>query len=115
MPFPGTTTMCTSPLYQRFAFFLALLLAQVAGPVACSAKDKPVAQTSQVAMSDGVKLATDVYLPAAGKAPYPAILVRTPYGKSVGQGMAGNLCPLGYALVVQDMRGRFASEGQPAI
>jgi putative CocE/NonD family hydrolase len=30
-------------------------------------------------------------------------------------GLAGNLGALGYALVVQDMRGRFASEGHPAI
>jgi predicted acyl esterase len=66
-------------------------------------------------MSDGVKLATDVYLPARAKPPYPAILLRTPYGKGVGKGLAANLCPLGYALVAQDLRGRFDSQGKPAI
>ena len=72
-------------------------------------------QTQLVPMSDGVKLATDVYLPAEGSPPYPAILIRTPYGKSAGQGLAAGLCPQGYALVAQDMRGRFDSEGHPAI
>jgi predicted acyl esterase len=66
-------------------------------------------------MSDGVKLATDVFLPAKGHLRHPAILIRTPYGKGAGTGLAGILCPQGYAVVVQDMRGRFASEGHPAI
>lgn len=71
--------------------------------------------THRVAMSDGVRLATDVHLPAKGKPPYPAILIRTPYGRSAGKGIADALCPQGYAVVAQDMRGRFDSEGQPAI
>jgi predicted acyl esterase len=92
---------------------LALLLAGLAG---CRAQTAAVpAQTEMVAMSDGVKLATDVYLPTKGKPPYPVILIRTPYNKGVGMGLAGNLGALGYALVVQDMRGRFASEGHHAI
>lgn len=41
----------------------------------------------------------------------PLILTRTPYGKS-GSGNGGNLFPvLGYAYAVQDMRGRYSSEG----
>jgi predicted acyl esterase len=70
---------------------------------------------ARVAMADGVQLATDVYLPATGKPPYPAILLRTPYNKTSGQGIANGLCARGYAVVVQDMRGRFASEGKAAI
>jgi len=66
-------------------------------------------QTFQVPMSDGVKLATDVYLPSKQGA-FPVILVRTPYSKI-------NMMPLdqvrrGYAVVAQDMRGRFESEGE---
>jgi predicted acyl esterase len=95
------------------AFVLVLLLAELTGPSGCRAQVAP--QTTMVPMSDGVKLATDVYLPAKGKPPYPTVLVRTPYGKAVGKGMAPNLGPQAYALVVQDMRGRFASEGKPAI
>lgn len=72
-------------------------------------------QTTMVPMSDGVKLATDVYLPAGRQPPFATILIRTPYDKNAGQGIAKAVGPLGYALVAQDVRGRFASEGHPAI
>ena len=95
---------------------VTVLLAQLAGLSRCRAQTAPVApRTEMVAMLDGVKLATDVFLPAKGNTHHPAILIRTPYGKGVGADLAGMLCPQGYAVVVQDMRGRFASEGHPAI
>ena len=75
----------------------------------------PAVETFMVEMPDGVKLATDVYLPANddGTEPrYPAILLRTPYGKQQGKGIASQLCPHGYIFVAQDMRGRFTSEGR---
>lgn len=68
-----------------------------------------------VSMGDGVRLATDVYLPDKGGPPYPAILIRTPYGKDAVRALVGKFRPPGYALVAQDMRGRFASEGHHAI
>jgi putative CocE/NonD family hydrolase len=65
-----------------------------------------------VAMRDGVKLATDVYLPR-GDGPFPAVFVRTPYGKTDrGMPAVGGFLPRGMAVVVQDMRGRFDSEGE---
>jgi predicted acyl esterase len=70
---------------------------------------KPV-QTVMVPMRDGVKLATDIYLPD-GKGPWPAILFRTPYGKGTAQGQAMMANQRGYAFVSQDIRGRFGSEG----
>lgn len=69
--------------------------------------------THMVAMRDNVKLATDVYL-SETPGQWPAILVRTPYGKELGsQELLGVaiLVSQGYAVIVQDMRGRFASEG----
>lgn len=68
--------------------------------------------TIMVAMRDDAKLSTLVYLPE-GNAPYPAILIRTPYGKKLmAYGPANKFLPAGYALVVQDTRGRFDSEGE---
>ncbi len=69
--------------------------------------------TSLVAMRDGVKLATDVYLPAkvAENAKIPAILIRTPYGKGGGVETWIGFVKRGYALVIQDVRGREDSEG----
>lgn len=78
-------------------------------------KQVPKATTHMVAMRDGVKLATDVYLPGEGTDKYPVIVMRTPYNKNGGAGAAANATRRGYALVSQDMRGRFKSEGHHAI
>lgn len=97
----------------RWCTFLAVLLAVPAAWLAAAVwLAKP--QTEMVAMSDGVRLATDVYLPQ-GTPPFPTILIRTPYNKDPNQAIATNVTLLGYAVVVQDMRGRFASEGHHAI
>jgi putative CocE/NonD family hydrolase len=76
---------------------------------------QPAARTRMVAMSDGVKLATDVYLPEKGEPPFPTMLIRTPYNKNGNRATAATVARFGYALVVQDMRGRFASEDHHAI
>jgi putative CocE/NonD family hydrolase len=68
-----------------------------------------------VPMRDGARLATDVYRPD-GASPVPVLLARTPYGKDGVAAGAERLDILravqaGYAVVVQDVRGRYASEG----
>lgn len=67
-------------------------------------------QTEMVPMRDGVRLATDIYLPE-GAGPWPVILARTPYNKVMGAGIGADGAKRGYTVVVQDCRGRFASEG----
>ena len=68
-----------------------------------------------VPMRDGVRLATDVYLPAkqgkpiAGK--LPTILERRPYNKDGCRGSGRYFAARGYAFVGQDTRGRYKSEG----
>ena len=68
-----------------------------------------------VAMRDGTILATDVYLPVGedGTGAWPTLLVRTPYDRTAPdrEAEASWFCQRGYAVVVQDCRGRFASEG----
>ncbi len=71
----------------------------------------------RVPMRDGVGLSTNVFLPeTAGR--HPTLLLRTPYGKGFNL-ITGYRVFLdrGFALVVQDVRGRYASEGvfQPPI
>ena len=69
--------------------------------------------TVMVKMRDGVKLATDVYLPKTKKGPWPVLLIRTPYNK---KNQKPGIYPLsGIAVVIQDMRGRYASEGTDMI
>jgi predicted acyl esterase len=85
---------------------------------ACVAQQRPTPTpvTHMVAMRDGVKLATDVYLPGDGTGKYPAVVVRTPYSKSQGgASMAAAATRRGYAFVIQDLRGRSKSEGHHAI
>jgi uncharacterized protein len=64
-------------------------------------------------MRDGVTLYGDVYLP---KLPgrYPAIIVRTPYGVQRDGAHASliRFAQMGYAAVMQDVRGRYESEGK---
>jgi hypothetical protein len=67
--------------------------------------------TYQVKMRDGVSLSTDVFLPA-GEGPFPAVVFRTPYDRLLEQlPEARAYLEAGVALVTQDMRGRFESEG----
>lgn len=68
-------------------------------------------RTEKIAMRDGVKLATDIYLPA-GPGPFPVILARTPYNRQKHNEGAQNWARAGFAFVNQDMRGRFESEGE---
>jgi len=64
----------------------------------------------KVPAEDGVELATDVYLPD-GPGPFPAVVVRTPYHRVGQQGLAPLFTGRGYALVVQDCRGKYDSDG----
>jgi len=61
-------------------------------------------------MDDGVELATDVYMPD-GPGPHPAILVRIPYHRKGSDGQARRFVEHGFAYVVQDVRGKFDSDG----
>ena len=68
-----------------------------------------------VRMRDGVRLATDLYFPRGAGEKMPAVLIRTPYDKtpyrkagSDAWGLAGQ----GFVVAVQDLRGRYRSEGE---
>jgi predicted acyl esterase len=67
--------------------------------------------TSLIPMRDGIKLATDVYRPVFRSSLHGAILIRTPYNKDslTIVGIFGIL--RGWPTVIQDIRGRYASEG----
>lgn len=63
-------------------------------------------------MRDGVELFADVYLPqASGR--FPAILVRTPYNRRAASVLYyRTFATHGYAVVLQDVRGRYGSQGE---
>ncbi len=72
------------------------------------------AEEVMVPARDGVRLATDVYLPPAARR-HSTVLVRLPYDKRGRYTFMPRLAPWftgrGYAFVVQDVRGKFRSEG----
>ncbi len=67
----------------------------------------------RVKMRDGVELSADVYLPPEG-GPFPTLLVRTIYDNQSEGYMASckRFLEGGYAVVMQDCRGRFDSDGE---
>src|SRR6266700_6149234 len=74
-----------------------------------------VQETLEATMRDGTVLRSDVWRPSGGGR-YPVLLIRLPYDKSQGE----DLCYAhpswyarhGYAVVSQDVRGRWASGGE---
>jgi uncharacterized protein len=61
-------------------------------------------------MRDGVTLRADIYRPKAeGK--FPVLLERTPYNKLMEVDFGSKAAARGYVVVVQDVRGRYASDG----
>ncbi len=72
---------------------------------------------SMIPTRDGVHLYTQVYVPTPAGEQLPILLLRTPYG--TGQLSSARVAALlpeltadGYIIVLQDIRGRFKSEGQ---
>ena len=67
-----------------------------------------------IAMRDGVVLRADVLRPKTG-GPFAVLVYRTPYGKDHAQGdytTFRRAVERGYAVVIEDVRGRYASEGE---
>src|ERR1700684_920164 len=60
---------------------------------------------------DGVTLRSDIYRPG-GEGQFPVLLQRTPYDKNGEANFARSAAARGYLVVVQDVRGRYASEGE---
>ncbi len=70
-------------------------------------------QPAEIPMRDGVMLRADVLLPS-GKGPFPVLVYRTPYGEKNALGeytTFQHAAERGYAVVVQDVRGRYGSDG----
>jgi len=67
-----------------------------------------------VPMRDGVVLRADIWLPKA-EGRFPTLVYRTPYGKAAAAkewSTSEKLPARGYAVVVQDVRGRYATDGE---
>jgi len=110
--------MIAKKLRFRFSALLLIFVFAHLAPRAATFSQEAKQQgktTEMVAMRDGVKLATDVYIPEAQNnsgGPWPVILMRTPYNKDPMGAQSRQWITNGYVFVVQDCRGRFKSEGK---
>jgi putative CocE/NonD family hydrolase len=65
----------------------------------------------EATMRDGVVLRADIYRPKS-EGTFPVLLERTPYNKSRSASFALPAAARGYVVVVQDVRGRYMSDGE---
>ena len=90
---------------------LILRLVAPPGVVAAEGYDVRVERNMATKMRDGVILRADIYRPTVeGK--FPVLLVRTPYDKTGQTDFGLKAAARGYVMIAQDVRGRFASEGE---
>jgi hypothetical protein len=102
--------------HRLFAGFALGLAAACAAPQSIAQQYQVIAERNvMVPMTDGTLLAIDIYRPdAPGK--FPALVERTPYDKTRSSEIQVNahtyFAERGYVFLVQDTRGRFASQGE---
>jgi putative CocE/NonD family hydrolase len=66
-----------------------------------------------IPMRDGARLSTDFHIPLGAGLPLPVVLVRTPYNKnSPPTALPAILPEQGIIYAIQDVRGRYESEGE---
>src|SRR5713226_10143376 len=104
-----------------FVFGFSLGIAALCWPQPLGAQAAPASTPIDIViqhdvplkMRDGITLYADIYRPtSSGK--FPVILMRTPYDKSVGWAVSPvfKIVPRGYVVIIQDVRGRYTSEGE---
>jgi len=97
---------------RTMAWSLLVILAWAGLPARAAEHYEVVVERDVPAkMRDGVTLRADIYRPKAdGK--FPVILTRTPYDKRGEMDFGPTAAARGYVVVVQDVRGRYTSEGE---
>ncbi|MBV8708819.1 MAG: CocE/NonD family hydrolase, partial [Acidobacteriaceae bacterium] len=73
--------------------------------------DVTIERNVKVIMRDGVTLRADVYRPKQ-EGRFPVLLQRTPYNKAGGADFGFRAAAAGYVVIIQDVRGRYTSEGE---
>src|SRR5215469_7314000 len=105
--------MGTRPRITSLCLLLMSLLLAASSSLALDSYPVVVENDVQAKMRDGTVLRADIYRPqAAGK--FPILLERTPYNKGDSGDVRFGLraAAHGYVVVIQDTRGRYASDGE---
>ncbi len=88
-----------------------ILVGQPAAPPSQTASDMLFERNVAMKTRDGVTLHADVYRPV-GDGTFPVLLQRTPYNKDNAANFARKAVTRGFMVVVQDVRGRYTSDGE---
>ena len=108
-----------SAVIRRFVRFLTPVFCVLWGSMLAAegapGYDIRIERSVMIPMRDGVVLSTDLYMPDGLTENLPTILVRTVYGKQGAfnwNPVLRKLVQRGYVVAIQDIRGRFESEGR---
>ncbi len=98
-------------------FLLIIFSSQIPAQDASYVKENYVKHEYRVTMRDGVKLFTSVYIPKDSSQTYPILMTRTPYsaapyGEDKYRRIPKHLAEEKFIFVIQDVRGKFMSEGE---
>ena len=93
----------------RFIVPVALCLPLIAADR--GSHEVTIQRGAKAEMRDGVTLIADIYRPE-GDGKFPVMLQRTPYNRDGGRESGPVLASHGYVVIIQDTRGRYASEGE---
>ena len=113
---PMLASHVTSTLPRQFRRSLWVIALNAIAVVQISAQglNEVVKTDVAVPMRDGVVLRADILLPDQG-GPFPVLVYRTPYGKQNARAEYQTFeraVQRGYAVVIQDVRGRYRSDGE---
>src|SRR6476469_7051502 len=96
--------------------YLVILVALIpAATLLANAADSYAIATEfgvEAKMRDGTVLRADVYRPKGADEKFPVLLERTPYDKRNSAAFAVRAAAKGYVVIIQDVRGRYSSEGE---
>ena len=96
---------------NRWLFSLLSLLLAASASLAADSYQVVLERDVKVTMRDGIVLRADVYRPQAdGK--FPVLLVRTPYDRRKEASIGVRGAQRGFVVIIEDIRGRYASEGK---
>ena len=114
--------MARKIFYLLFLFFPVLLIAQTDTRDSAWIRDNFTKKEVYITMRDGVKLFTAIYAPKDISEKHPVLIMRTPYScspygeESFSSRLWGGhwkyYCRENYIIVIQDVRGRWMSEGE---
>lgn len=100
-------------MLHRISFVIAIAGLASLPRIACAAEQHAITveRGVQAVMRDGTVLRADIYRPKeAGR--FPVLLQRTPYNKAGEVDFGYRAAAEGYVVIVQDVRGRYTSEGE---